>query len=467
MTLFYILLGIYLVLALIIVLSLLVNGVRPTKMLAWLLGVFTIPVGGILLYLVLGRNRRKKQLDKLAMPIPLYRQQQPENRASAFPVKYGKLARLITVNCHFMPLQGNDIRYLKDGRSTFKSIFGALESAQHYIHIEYYIFEDGALARKMLRLFSRKIRHGVAVRLIYDGVGSFSLSRKYLRQLRQLGVEVYPFLPFRFGRFLTTVNYRNHRKIVVVDGKVGFTGGMNLSDKYMVGDVVLGQWHDMHLRVAGAVVAQLNQVFLRDWHLVCQQRPELPPYPHFRSTGKSTVQVVHNGPDDSFPAIEQTYFSIITTAQNYLYITNPYIIPGQSVLTALETAALGGVDVRLLLSEKQDSRLVNWSVRSYFTTLLRAGVRIFLFSDGFLHSKVMLSDDQIASIGTANIDVRSFEHNYEVNTVIYDAQFVTALRQDFLQDCLKSRELTYTEHEKRPWGHRVKEGFAKVFSPLL
>lgn len=465
--LFYIFLGVYLVLALIIVLSLLVNGVRPTKMLAWLLGVFTIPVGGILLYLVLGRNRRKKKLDKLAMPIVMDSVPQQELHQAPVSKKYEKLAHLIGANCHFVPLAGNDLRFLKDGRSTFKSIFEALETAQHYIHIEYYIFEDGALARKMLRLFSRKVRQGVAVRLVYDGVGSFSLSRKYLRQLRQLGVEVFPFLPFRFGRFLTTVNYRNHRKIVVVDGKVGFTGGINLSDKYVDGVVGLGQWHDMHLRMAGAAVAQLNQVFLRDWHLVSQQRPKLPPYPPYAEMGGSTVQVVYNGPDDSFPAIEQTYFSIINTAMDYVYITNPYVIPGQSVLMALETAALGGVEVRLLLSEKNDSRLVRWSVRSYFTTLLKAGVRIFLFSDGFLHSKVMLSDDQIASVGTANIDVRSFEHNYEVNAVIHDPHFVVALRKDFLNDCATSKELTYDEHEKRPWSHRVKEGFAKVFSPLL
>jgi cardiolipin synthase len=463
----YILLGLYFLIAMVIVLSLLVNGVRPTKMLAWLLGVFTIPVGGILLYLVLGRNRRKKRLDKLIRTITEKEIGHFSIQQAKITEKYEKLALLIENNCHFTPMAGNDIAYLKDGHSTFEAIFKALESARDFIHMEYYIFEEGDLANRMLTLFTKKIEEGVVVRLIYDGIGSFSLSKKYVSQLRELGVDVYPFLPFRFGRFLSSVNYRNHRKIIVVDGTVAFTGGINLSDKYIKGDVQLGKWHDMHLRVQGPAAVQLNDVFLMDWHLVSQEKLNMP-VPSFPSQGADcNVQVVYSGPDDSFPAIEQTYFSIINTAVDYLYITNPYIIPGQSVLTALETAALSGVDVRLLLSEKNDSKLVNWSVRSYFAALLKAGVKIYLFSDGFLHSKVMISDNQIASIGTANIDVRSFEQNYEVNAIIYDAALTTQLREDFLKDCTKSSELTFHVHEQRPWSHRLKEGFAKVFSPLL
>ncbi|SDE44880.1 cardiolipin synthase [Pricia antarctica] len=458
---------IYVVIALAIVISLLVNGVRPSKTLAWLLAIFTIPVGGILLYLMVGRNRRKKRWERLSKEIVRTDGGTVIPETPKINEKHKKLIRLIQQNSGFNPSENNEVVYLKDGKTTFKTIFSTLETATDYIHLQYYIFEEGELADKLLELFRTKMLQGVKIRLIYDGIGSFSLSRPYLKKLKQIGVEVFPFLPFSFGRFLVSLNYRNHRKIIVVDGVTAFTGGINVSDKYLKDDTILGKWHDMHLKIQGPAVDELNQVFLVDWQLVSGQ--EIRPSRKTASFvgGESTVQIVSSGPDDDFPAIEQVYFSIINSAERYLYITNPYIIPGQSILTALETAALSGVDVRLLISEKNDSRLVNWSVRSYFEPLLRAGIKVYLFPDGFLHSKIMLSDDAIASVGTANIDVRSFEQNYEVNAIIYDPKVVTALKEDFLQDSQGSRQLTYQEHQKRSWPDKLKEGFAKVFSPIL
>ncbi|NHF57722.1 cardiolipin synthase [Flavobacteriaceae bacterium TP-CH-4] len=465
--LYTILVILYIITALIIVISLLVNGVRPAKTLAWLLAIFTIPVGGILLYLMIGRNRRKNKLFRLKKP----------GVGVANPVDftlpneyshYQKIVRLIEKNCGFSPTTGNSLVYLKDGKTTFESIFEALEKAQHFIHLQYYIFEEGSLADSLLEVFRRKEAAGVQIRLIYDGVGSFSLSRPYLTKLQEIGVEVVPFLPFRFGRFLRSVNYRNHRKIIVVDGKVAFTGGINISDKYLKGDPTLGHWHDMHLRIEGPAAADLNRVFLEDWQLVDGRRP-VAIDSVFQTTGMGAtdVQIVSSGPDDDFPTIEEVYFSIINNARKYLYITNPYIIPGQAILTGLETAALSGVDVRLLISEKNDSSLVNWSVRSYFEELLRASVKIYLFPHGFLHSKLMVCDDFVASVGTANMDVRSFEQNYEVNAIVYDSNFAKALRDDYLLDCSKSIHLTYDTHRQRPWLERLKEGIAKIFSPLL
>ena len=459
---------IYVLAALSIVISLLINGVRPSKTLAWLLAIFTIPVGGVMLYVLVGRNRRKNKL--------LHLKRSHLNSAisphffESFEIqeRYKKIARLIQKNNNFSPSEGNEVVFLKDGEVTFNSIFEALETATVFIHLQYYIFEEGELANKLLSVFHRKIAEGVKIRLMYDGIGSFSLSKPYLKSLKEIGVEVFPFLPFRFGRFLRSVNYRNHRKIIVIDGTVAFTGGINISDKYLKGDKTLGKWHDMHLRIKGPVVEDLDNVFLQDWELVSEQQIEAQKRTKAKNfSGSSIVQIVSTGPDDDFSAIEQTYFSIINSAKNYLYIVNPYIIPGPAILTALDTAAISGVDVRLLVSENNDSQLVNWSVRSYFENLLRAGVKIYLFPDGFLHSKIMISDDAIASVGTANIDIRSFEQNYEVNAIVYDANFVKTLKEDFLVDCNLSNQLTFEVHMKRPWLDRLKEGFAKIFSPVL
>jgi cardiolipin synthase len=418
---------------------------------------------------MLGRNRRKRKLVKrrgsalqLSSPVS-------DGWSSFSSAKYRKLMQLVAHNCHFPPTAKNKVEMLKDGKSTFKSIFEALATAKSFIHFQYYIFEDGELANRLLELFEKKVEEGVAVRLIYDGIGSYTLSRSYIDKLKAAGVEVYPFLPFRFGRFLTGLNYRNHRKIIVVDGKIGFTGGINISDKYLKGDEELGMWHDAHLRLEGPVVEYLNFVFTSDWFMVSEKKLNFPftPVNNPKASSPTIVQVVSSSPDDVFANIEQTYFTMISRANNYVYITNPYIIPSQEILRALQVSSLGGVDVRLMISRKSDSKLVRWSVQSYYEPLLKAGVRIFLFPDGFLHSKIVISDDDICSIGTANIDVRSFEHNYEVNAIVYDENFAKFVKKDFLSDCALCTELTYDQHMSRPWYHRLKEGVARVFTPLL
>lgn len=470
MTLTIILVLLYALIAIVLVVSLLLNGMRPSKTLAWLLAIFTIPVGGILLYLLLGRNRRKNKILR-KKPVNLSRKLVPipETLVKAND-KYLKMMGLINHNCRFPPTNSNTVTLLKDGAATFTSILKSLENAKKYIYLQYYIFEEGELADRLLELFKAKVAQGVVVRMIYDSVGSYTLSNGYVKALKDAGVEVFPFLPFRFDYFLSSLNYRNHRKIIVVDGIHGFTGGINISDKYLKGDPNLGKWHDRHLYIHGPAVKQLEEVFIADWFLVAEEQLDLGGKDENLGNDKengATVQIVSSGPEDDFPTIQQTYFTLINEAENYIYITNPYVIPGSEILMALQTASSSGVDVRLLISEKGDSNLVDWSVRSYFEPMLKAGIRLFLLPDGFLHSKVMVSDDDIVSIGTANIDIRSFEHNYEVNAVIYDKDFAKQLKADFLEDCTRSRELTYFEHKQRPWGTKLKEGAAKIFSPIL
>tara|TARA_R110000868_G_scaffold81332_1_gene230266 strand:- start:192 stop:1580 length:1389 start_codon:yes stop_codon:yes gene_type:complete len=459
----------YLIIALFIVISILLHGAKPSKTLAWLLAIFTIPIGGILLYLLLGRNRRKNKLLKLKKENFLRLPNPSTDHMASMSGKYSKLMTLVYKNAHFPPTANNQLQLLKDGKSTFEAIFDALEHAKQRIHLQYYIFEEGELADKLFHLFEEKISQGLEIRMIYDGIGSFSLSKSYLKKLTKIGVEVYPFLPFKFGRFVSSLNYRNHRKIIVIDSTVAFTGGINISDKYLKGDETLGKWHDMHLKIKGPAAAHLDYVFAMDWYLVSQETI-LP----IEGTNKGTsenaaklVQIVSGGPDDDFPSLEQAYFTLINKAKKYLYITNPYVIPGQAIMQALQTAALSGIDVRLMVSQNADSKIVGWSVRSYFEALLKSGVKIYLFPDGFLHSKIIMSDDSISTIGTANLDDRSFEQNYEVNAIVYDQEFATLLKADFLKDAQICRLLSYHEHLTRPWSDKLKEGFGKVFSPVL
>ncbi|MFZ9003463.1 MAG: cardiolipin synthase [Robiginitalea sp.] len=459
--------ALYILIAISIVVSLLLNGIRPSKTLAWLLAIFTIPVGGILLYLMVGRNRRKQKVytRHTRLPEPPHSGSQPS--VPPLSQRMGQIRTLIEKHSGFPLSTDNELELLKDGENTFKRIFEALQAAEESIHVQYYIFEEGELADRLLELFVRKEAAGVEVRLIYDSIGSLSLSRGYLKRLRNAGIEVHNFLPYRFGKFLTSLNYRNHRKIIVVDGKIAFTGGINISDKYLKGDRHLGMWHDMHLMVRGHAAHQLDAVFINDWELVSGKRLEIKAPAYKTPPGSNRVQILATGPDDDFPLMEQLYFSLINSARSRIYITNPYIIPSHAIMTALHTAALSGVDVRLMVSAQADSAVVTWCVRSYFQRFLRAGIRIFLYPEGFLHSKIITVDDAMCTIGTANVDDRSFQHNYEVNAVIYQSGTARELRNYFEADSKKSIELEYDTFRQRPWRYRLAEGAARTVSPLL
>ncbi|MBD1263146.1 cardiolipin synthase [Maribacter polysiphoniae] len=471
----------YFILAIAMVIRLFLYGVRPTKTLGWLLAIFTIPVGGMLFYFILGRNRKKNKFFKLKKTelvteyldgVDKYYQTIGEdNKAqmSELLKKHVKLVKLITKSSKFTPSFGNELVPLKDGPATFKTIFRAMQEAKYYIHIQYYIFEEGDLAQRFMAILKSKAKEGVQIRALYDGLGSRMLTKNHIRELRDTGVEIHSFLPIRFSRLLSSVNYRNHRKIVIVDGCVAFTGGINVSDKYIKGDPVLGVWHDMHLQLKGPVINSLQAVFAVDWSFASGKNDILsrPYFVEHAAQGKSIAQVVSSGPDSDYSSIHQLYIAIINAAEKYVYITNPYVIPGEVLLEALRDAAIGGVDVRILLPANSDNFLVKWTVSSYFEDYLEAGIKIYQYSDGFLHSKIIVSDDELTTIGTANLDIRSFEQNYEVNVLIYEKEFAETLRNDFLGDCKKSTQLDYIDYLKRPKINRLKEGMAKVFSPVL
>lgn len=474
-------LSLYFLLAFVLMIKLLLYGVRPTKTLAWLLAIFTVPVGGMLFYFILGRNRKKnkfytlkktEEISQYYAKVEDYYDSLNDTEDSTTPTaikEHIKLAKLITKGSKFLPSVGNELIPLKNGVATFDAIFTAMKAAEKFIHLQYYIFEEGDLAETFKTILIEKANEGVEIRFLYDALGSRTLSNKYINNLKASGIQVYSFLPMRLGRLLSSINYRNHRKIIIVDGKVGFTGGINVSDKYIKGDSILGNWYDMHLQLKGPVVNSLQAVFTMDWSFASGKDSLLNTHYFAKHTtaGNSIAQIVASGPDSDFSSIQQLYFSIINSAKKYVYITNPYIIPGEVLKEALQVAAMSGIDVRLLLSTNSDSFLVKWNVRSHFEDFLESGVKIYQYPDGFLHSKVIISDDALTSIGTANVDIRSFEQNYEVNALIYDREITTQLKEDFLKDCEKSSLIDYQTFIKRSQIDRLKEGVAKVFSPVL
>lgn len=474
-TLFYVL---YILFITGLIINLLLSGVRPTKTLAWIMVVVFIPVFGVILYFSLGRNRRKNkffklsrthEIEKYLRTVQHYYDVVDQHHSDPAVVQNIDLVRLIIKNSSFLPSKGNNVDILIDGHATFHAIFEALEKAESFIHIQYYIFENGELADRIAELCKRKVKEQVEVRIIYDGVGSRHLAKSYIADLQDAGVKVHGFLPLHIWASTIWINYRNHRKIIVVDGKVGFVGGINISDKYIKGDPVLGKWHDHHLRIEGPAVDSLHAVFAIDWTFVTGQEGLLkaPYFNNQKEIGDKTVQIVFSGPDSDFAAVRQQYFKMINDAKKYIYLSNSYLIPGQSIIEALQTAALSGCDVRIMLPEKSDSAVVKWSIRSYFEVLLEAGVRIYLFQDGFLHNKTIVSDDEIVSVGTANLDIRSFEQNFEVNALVYNGPFAMEMKEAFLNDCEKSIEINLDQYRMRPIDDRLKEGLAKIWSPIL
>ena len=451
-------------------------GQRSTKMISWSLAVIILPFAGPILYYLFGINRRKFKLFKLKQTEKrkLYSETYKELKGGEQSVheftdyKHDKIATLIRKNSYFAPYENNSIELLNDGEEAFGAIFDAIEKAENFIHIQYYILEKGELLDRFYELFSKKIKEGVEIRMLYDALGSHSIRGKVVSRFKELGVKVYSSMPIKFGNLLFTLNYRNHRKIVVIDGRVGFTGGFNVSDKYIKSISDLGVWQDLHVKLEGPVVNSLQRVFIKDYHFASEEDLLLQDkyFPKFDGKGKSIAQVVSSGPDSKYPAIMQQYLAMISGAKKSICIANPYFIPGMPVLEALQIAALSGVEVNLLTPKDSDSLLAKYSMFSGFEALLNVGANIYLRPD-FSHSKVIIIDSEIASVGSGNFDYRSFEHNFETNVLIYDKDIAKKIEEIFFGHCKKDIQLELVSFKKRSIFIKFMEGLAKFFSPLL
>ncbi|UCD59774.1 MAG: cardiolipin synthase [Flavobacteriaceae bacterium] len=454
------------------------DGSKPERIWTWIFVIVFMPFIGAILYLAFGVNLRRQKMFDLKTKIDYtqfehfikkYSAEAEQNILKRHDVTatYLHLIRLLTrVNSSIITFN-NKVQILNDGPETFEAIFESCEKAEKYIHLQYYIFIDGELVDRFAALFEKKIKQGVEVRIIYDALGSWDLSNKMIDKFREIGVLIFPFMPVRFGR-LARLNYRNHRKILIVDGIIGFTGGINVDDKYIKDDELLGHWTDTHLKIYGMSVNFLHFVFLADWLFVTREnliKPEM--FKLMDKVGDTPVQIVSSGPDADYPNILQQYLYILYQAKEYVYIVNPYLIPDSNLSMALKTVALSGIDVRIIVPRNSESAMIHWTVKSFFSRFLNAGVKIYLFQEGFIHSKVIISDDSVCSIGTANLDIRSFEQNFEVNALVYNKEVTMTMKKQFTLFQKNSIQLTSEEHAARPNIDRVKEKLARLASPLM
>lgn len=451
----------------------------PAKTISWGLFIITVPVLGILGYILFGQNFRKEKIFSRKGLKDLSRLQHLSKSQirdmdemdligdPAIKTKKG-IIKLLLNNSKALLTRYNHIEILQNGRETFDSILEALEQATDHIHMEFYRWESDRIGEQIRELLIRKAREGLKIRLIYDDVGSWKIRRDYIKALRKEGVEILPFMPVRFPYFTSKINFRNHRKIIVIDGKTGFLGGLNIADKYIYGFKKIRFWRDTHMKIQGEAVQSLQTIFLVDWYFVSNQivQNRHRYFPEFDIRKQIMVQIISSGPDSDWASIMQGYFYAIATAQKSIWLSTPYFSPNEAILTAMKTASMSGVDVRLILPAVSDSTVAYWNSFSYVRELLDAGVRIYLYKKGFYHAKLLMVDSLFASIGTANLDNRSFDLNFEVNALIYNQKITKQLEDQFLMDLSHCREIKMKTWKKRPAIQKVKESLSRILGPL-
>ena len=476
----YVLITLYFLTVISVVVNVILENRNPVRTLAWITVLVAVPFIGFLFYLYFGVNYRKikmfsmKGLGDMKWLQYMSEDQKQLIKKSEFlhrreSVEVKKLMTLLLNNSKALLTRYNKVEILNNGVETFPAIFESLRNAKRFIHLEYYIIEMGDLTTQLKEILIEKAKEGVEVRVIYDDVGSWGLTREFIRELKCAGIQIYPFLPVRFHQFANKANYRNHRKIAVIDGEVGFVGGLNFADRYLTGVPGIGIWRDTHLKVEGEAVTSLQIIFLIDWYFVRQElllsKEEYLPYKQV--DGEVLTQAVTSGPDSDWASIQQAYFTLINMAKRYVFISTPYFMPGETTLNSLKTAAMGGVDVRVMLPHKSDSTLTHWCSRSFVEELLEAGVKVYWYHKGINHSKIIIVDGCVASVGTANMDLRSFEQNFEISLILYDRGVVKELAGYFLEDLRSSSEVTIQRWKFRPKKEKVFESVARLFAPVL
>lgn len=453
----------------------------PTRTLAWLAILALFPIIGFFLYIVFGQKYRKhKRLKSKSLPeewSKTLRKRAAQHimltdkllqQLDSVPSNHTKWMRLLLNNASAPVTENNQIEVFQNGKDAFESMIQSLQNAVHHIHLEFYIFKNDNIGHKIQHILMEKAKAGVRVRVMIDGMGSLTLPNAFINEMRAAGVEVAYFLPVYFPWLSSRINFRNHRKIIVVDGKIGYIGGLNIGDEYL-GNGPLGYWRDTHAKIQGDSVHYLQLIFLRDWYVAHNEYLPAPEYfpVQPKCERQQLMQIAASGPDTAWESVWQTYFSLIASAQKRIYLITPYLVPDESILMALKTAALSGLDVRIILPAKPEYYIVYYATKSYFDELLRAGVKIYGYQKGFIHAKVVLVDEEVASIGTANLDVRSFHYNFEVTALIYDTKLVKQLEADFMKDMQNSDEITREAYRMRPYKERLLEAGARLFSPLL
>ena len=473
------------VIAIAVVIHVIMDNRHPVKTMAWALVIYFIPVLGIIAYLFFGINTRRermvnrRELDQLSKRSMLGFVEQHDLQ---LPEAYQTTINLFINQSFSLPFNNNKVELLTSGYDFFPSLLHDIAQAKQHIHIDIYIFEDDALGQLVSDALIAKAREGVEVRVIYDDVGCWGVHSRFFEHMREAGIEVEAFLPVRFPSFTSKANYRNHRKIIVIDGLVGYIGGMNIALRYVQG-IKSGKkkekganmpWRDTMVRIEGGAVYSLQRTFLIDWYFVdrtlLSDRKYYPsPLPiSTQHSSLTLLQTVTSSPTSPYPEIMQGYVRLIMSARQYVYIETPYFLPTDAVFFSLKTAAATGVDVRLLVPRKSDAKITEWASRSYLREAVESGIRVSLYEAGFLHSKLMVIDDKVSTCGSTNIDFRSFENNFEANTFFYDTDIAVRMRDLFLADEKQSIALSSLPGRIHPgFLARFYEGLARLFSPLL
>lgn len=454
---------------------------NASKALGYLLLVITVPLIGPFIYFSLGVNYRKKRIysRKLVANDALMHKIRERIITSTSQIMEQNKRKLedqedmvrLLLNDALEPLSSNQVTLLINGEQKFPEVLNAIESARHSIHLEYYIYEDDAIGNAIKDALIKKAKAGCKVRFIYDDFGSRDISHKFFQDLKEAGAEFFPFFRVHLPITASRLNYRNHRKIIVIDGRIGFVGGINVSDRYINQRTDILFWRDTHIKIEGPAVLSLQYHFLADWNFCANQEVQ-PDEEHFPPTtslpkGDSLVQIVASGPDYPNPSIMLCFFTAIVNARERVYITSPYFIPNNSIYDALKKAALSGKDVRLLVPGISDSHFINAASMSYFEELLMCGVKIYRYEKGFIHAKTFVVDDNLAIVSTANMDFRSFEFNFEIGAVVYGERVCKELADVFLNDLQHASSFTLHDWEQLTNWTIIKNKVARLLSPLL
>ncbi len=469
----WILLVIYLAITIGGIVAVLMDNKQPEKTMAWILVLCFMPIVGIIFYLFFGQNTRKeKVISERSMDLLMKRSmlEFAEQENLHIPRRNRPLMKLFTNQNWALPFKDNEVSIFTDGYEFVSTLLYNIGQAQDHIHLDTYIIEDDPLGNLVADALIDKARQGVEVRLLYDDVGCWRVKDRFFNRMRAAGIQVYAFMPVRFPAFTGKVNYRNHRKLCVIDGKVGFIGGMNIALRYVKG-TARQTWRDTHLCIRGGAVYAIQRAFLVDWYFVSRtlvtDRRYYPPVDKTINNNCLT-QIVTSSPVSPWPDIMQGYVRVLLQAHRYVYMESPYFLPTEPVLFAMRTAALSGVDVRLIVPRHGDAKLVEWASRSYLMEVIEAGVKVYLYEPGFNHSKILVSDDNLSSCGSTNIDFRSFENNFEANAFFFNEGMALRLKKVFLTDQAQSTLVDDVSYFiKRPFLQRLLESLVRLLSPLL
>ena len=460
-----------------VVVNILLENRNPLKAYSYLLLLLLLPFIGMVIYLFFGRNHRKRKIfSKRQLINTAFGQKYVDehldksHRVDTDDLPVSGFSKLIHfLNKDLSPLTDNNrVQVLRNGEEKYPAILEAMSNAKSHIHLEYYIMTEEGIGEAIEKVLVQKAREGVEVRVIVDAVGSFTLSKAFFNRLKEAGVEIFEFMPVRFPTFASKINYRDHRKILIVDGTVGFTGGINLDNRYS-NELNEQYWRDTHLKFEGEIVKTLQLLFFLNWQFVSEQSwmPSKDYFPQLPNLGKQCVQINASGPDWELASIMDSFMLAINSAQHFIRIATPYFIPNESILNSLTTTARSGVDVQLMIPYESDSRVVQWASLSFITELLTSGVQVFLYQKGFLHTKVMVVDGTFAAVGTANMDYRSFDLNYEVNAYLYDVELAETLNRQFEEDKTDCLKVSLAQWRERPLREKLAESVSRLLAPLL